>query len=303
MGIFGKILVPLDGSPLAQAVLPYVMVVAKGFHSRVILVHVAETALDHQAPEQKTYAHETMERIRPLAEDYLAGVADEFREEGIDVETEVVKGRAAPQIAEYAEQENVDLIAMSTHGRSGLAHLAMGSHVDRILRACEQPMLLIRPRHVGADDEAAGRFSKIIVPLDGSKDAEAAIPVAEELAKVLELEVILVTVIGGETTLWFAPAPQESWPMPPFVIEWLQKEASVYLAGLAKRLRDSGLAGQWQVLRGLPGSTIVEFAKKTLDSLVVMTTHGHSGFPRWVMGSVVHEVVRKTGEPVLVIRP
>jgi nucleotide-binding universal stress UspA family protein len=301
--MFEKILVPLDGSPLAQAVLPYVMVVAKGFHSRVILFHVAETALDHEAPEQKAYADETVERVRPLAENYLAGVADEFRKEGIDVETKVVKGQAAAQIVGYAEQEDVGLIALSTHGRSGLARLVMGSGIDKILRACEQPVLLVRPRDEGAGGEAAGRLSKIIVPLDGSNAAEAALPFAEELAKALGLEVILVQVIGIETTVHFGPRASDSWPVPSDVLQRLDVVASGYLTGLAKQLKAKGLAVQWEVLRGSAGSRIVEFARETTDSMVAMTTHGRSGFRRWVMGSVTDEVVRHTGEPVLVIRP
>lgn len=303
MGMFEKILVPLDGSPLAQAILPYVMVVAKGFHSRVILFHVAETALDHKAPEQKTYADETMERIRPMAESYLAGVADELRKEGIDVATEVVKGQATAQIVEYADKENIGLIAISTHGRSGLARWVMGSEIDKILRACEQPVLLVRPRAEGAGGEAAGRLSKIIVPLDGSDAAETALPFAEELASTLGLEVILVQVIGIETTVHFGPMAPDSWPVPSDILQRLDVVASGYLTGLAKQLKDKGLTVQWEVLRGAPGLRIVEFAKETPDSLVAMTTHGRSGFRRWVMGSVTDEVVRHTGEPVLVMRP
>jgi nucleotide-binding universal stress UspA family protein len=303
MEMFEKILVPLDGSALAQAILPYVMVVAKGFHSRVILFHVAETALDHEAPEQKTYADETMERIRPMAESYLAGVADELRREGIDVETKVVKGRAAAQILEHADKENVGLIAMSTHGRSGLARLVIGSGLDKILRVCEQPVLLVRPRDEGAGGEAAGRFSKIIVPLDGSNAAEAALPFAEALAKALGLEVILVQVIGVETTVHFGSVAADSWPVPSDVLQRLDVVASGYLKGLAKQLKDRGLTVQWEVLRGPAGPRIVEFARETPNSLVAMTTHGRSGFRRWVMGSVADKVVRHTGEPVLVMRP
>jgi nucleotide-binding universal stress UspA family protein len=301
--MFEKILVPLDGSALAQAILPYVMVVAKGFHSRVILFHVAETALDHEDPEQKTYADETMERIRPMAENYLAGVADELRKERIDVETKVVKGRAAVQIVEHADKENVGLIAMSTHGRSGLARLVTGSGIDKILRVCEQPVLLVRPRDEGAGGEAAGRLSKIIVPLDGSDAAEASLPFAEGLAKALGLEVILIQVIGVETTVYFGPMAPDSWPVPSDVLQRLDVVASGYLKGLAKQLKDKGLTVQWEVLRGSAGPRIVEFAKETPDSLVAMTTHGRSGFRRWVMGSVVDKVVRYTGEPVLVMRP
>jgi nucleotide-binding universal stress UspA family protein len=301
--MFEKILVPLDGSPLAQAVLPYVMALAKGFHSRVILFHVAETALDHEAPEQKAYADEALERVRPLAENYLAGVADEFRKEGIDVETKVVKGRAAAQIVEHADKEDVGLIALSTHGRSGLARLVVGSGIDKILRACEQPVLLVRPRDEGAGGEAAGRLSKIIVPLDGSNAAETALPFAEELAKALGLEITLVQVIGIETTVHFGSMAPDSWPVPSDVLQQLDVVASGYLTGLAKQLKARGLTVQWEVLRGAAGSRIVEFAKETPDSLVAMTTHGRSGFRRWVMGSVADKVVRHTGEPVLVMRP
>jgi len=303
MEMFEKILVPLDGSPLAQAILPYVMVVAKGFHSRVILFHVAETALDHEAPEQKTYADETMERIRPMADNYLAGVADELRREGIDVEAKVVGGRVAAQIVERAEQENVDLIAMSTHGRSELARLVVGSGVDKILRACEQPVLLVRPHDEGASGEAAARLSKIIVPLDGSNAAESVLPFAEELAKALGLELILIQVIGIETTVHFGPMAPDSWPVPSDVLQRLDVVASGYLTGLAKQIKGRGLTVQWEVLRGSAGPRIVEFAKETPDCLVAMTTHGRSGFRRWVMGSVTDKVVRNTGEPVLVMRP
>jgi nucleotide-binding universal stress UspA family protein len=301
--MFEKILVPLDGSPLAQAILPYVAMVAKGLHSRVILFHVAETALDHEAPEQKTYAHETVERIRPMAENYLAGVAEEFRRDGIDVETKVAGGRAVPQIVEYAEQEDVGLIAMSTHGRSGLTRWVVGSVADKILRGCERPVLLVRPRDEGASGEAEGRLSKIIVPLDGSKDAEAALPFAEELSKALGLEIILIQVIGIETAVHFVPMAPDNWPVPSDILRRLDVVASGYLTGLAKQLKDRGLTVQWDVLRGATGPRIVEFAKETPTSLVVMTTHGRSGFRRWVMGSVTDAVVRHTGEPVLVVGP
>jgi len=277
--------------------------VAAGPHSHVILFHVVETDLDHEVPEQKAYADETMERIQPMAENYLAGVAEQLRKAGINVEAKVVRGRAAAQILEQAEQENVGLIAMTTHGRSGLARWVTGSRVSKILRACEQPVLLVRPRDESAGGKAEGRLSKVIVPLDGSKDAEAAVPLAEELSKALGLGVILIQVIGIETTVQFAPMAPNSWPVPGDILQRLDVVASGYLTGLAKQLKDRGLTVQWEVLRGAPGPRIVEFAKETPDSLVVMTTHGRSGFRRWVMGSVADAVVRHTGEPVLVMRP
>ena len=226
-----------------------------------------------------------------------------MRREGIDAETRVVKGRAAAQIVGCCEQENVGLIALSTHGRSGLARWVMGSGIDQILHACEQPVLLVRPRDESAGGEAVGRLSKIIVPLDGSHAAEAVLPCAEELAKALGLEVILIQVIGVETTVHFGSMAPDSWPVPSDVLQRLDVVASGYLTGLAKELKSKGLTVQWEVLRGSAGSRIVEFARETPDSLVAMTTHGRSGFRRWVMGSVTDSVVRHAGEPVLVMRP
>ncbi len=217
--------------------------------------------------------------------------------------TKVVKGRAAARIVEHAERENVGLIAMSTHGRSGLARWVMGSGIDRILRACQQPLLLVRPRGDGVGGEAAGPLSRIIVPLDGSDAAEAALPFVEELAKALGLEIMLVNVMAGVTAVQFGSAEPKSWQVPSHVLERLDVVASGYLAGLATVLQNKGLVVEWDVLRGAPGPRIVELAKDTPGSLVAMTTHGRSGLRRWILGSVADELVRRTGEPVLLIRP
>jgi len=300
--MFEKILVPLDGSPLAQGILPYVTLLARGFRSRVTLFHAAETPLDRQAPEQKSYVNETMERIRPLAENYLEGVAPELRREGLEVDTKVVEGKATEQIVEFAEQQNVDLIAMSTHGRSGLTRWVAGSVVDRLLRASRRPLLLVRPREETAGGQATAHLSKIVVPLDGSRPAEWALPFAEALGQVLNLEITLIQVIGVETTVEFSPMAPVTWAVPADLLQKLDVVASGYLAGLAKELERKGLSVQWEVLRGPPAPRIVEFARQTPGCLVAMTSHGRSGFRRWFLGSVADEVVRHTGEPVLIIR-
>ncbi len=300
--MFEKILVPLDGSPLAQGILPYVMLLARGFQSRVILFHAAEALLDQESPEQEPYADEAMERIRPLAENYLEGVAAELRREGLDVDTQVVKGKATREVMRFAEQEDVDLIAMSIHSRSGLTRWVVGSVVDRLLRASHRSLLLVRPPDEIAGGEATARLSKIVVPLDGSPPAEWALPFAEELGKVLNLEVTLIQVIGIETTVQFSPMAPVTWAVPADVLQRLDVVASGYLKGLARELERKGLSVQWEVLRGPPGPRIIEFARQTPDCLVAMTSHGRSGFRRWILGSVANEVVRHTGEPVLIIR-
>ncbi len=301
--MFEKILVPLDGSPLAEGILPYVKILANGLGSQVILLHAAEASpLDHRDPEMEPYTSATVARIRPLAESYLETITEELCRDGVQVEMKVTQGKAAEEIVGYAESNDTDLIAMSTHGRSGLARWVMGSTAERVLRSVECPLLLVRPADEETGGATSGRLSRVVVPLDGSPAAETALPFVQELAPALELEVTLVQVIGVQTTVQFGPMTPDAWPVPNDVLKRMDVVASGYLAGIAKQLEHKGLSVQWEVLRGSPAHRVVDFAREAPDCLLAMTTHGRSGLRRWVMGSVADHLVRNTGEPVLLVR-
>jgi len=299
--MFEKILVPLDGSATAQGSLPCVKTLARPFGSTIVLLHAAEapTELDRQ----EAYAKETTDRIRSLAEEYLTGVAKVLRQEGFKVETKVALGGVAHSITDFAEAEDVDLIAMSTHARAGVPRWMMGSATDRVLRHTHKPVLLVRPAGETPLDAKPYPLKKIIVPMDGSRAAQAVLPFVRGMAKTLKMEVVLVQVISAETTVQFAPMGPDTWAIPTNVLQQIDVLASGYLAGVGKDLQREGLAVSWDVLRGTAAHRVVEFAQETPGSMVAMTTHGRSGLRRWVLGSVADQVVRASGEPVLVIRP
>lgn len=299
--MFEKILVPLDGSAIAQAILPWVKTFARPFGSTVILFHAADAPVE--LDRQEAYAKETIDRIRSLAEEYLAGVAKTLRRQRFKVETEVGMGGVARSITEFAEAEKVDLIAMSTHARAGPARWVLGSAPDRVLRHTHIPVLLARPSGETPLDAKPSTLKKLIVPLDGSRAAQAIFPFVEEMAKRLKLEVNLIQVISAETTVQFTPMGPDTWTVPSDVLQQIDVLASGYLAGVGKDLEREGLSVRWDVLRGPTSQRIVEFAQETPGSMVAMTTHGRSGLRRWVLGSVADKVVRAAGEPVLVIRP
>ena len=301
--MFEKILVPLDGSPIAQGILPCVKTLARGFGSTIILFHAAEAPVEPRGGRQKEYAEQTTARIRALAEEYLAGVAKALRRGRFKVEMKVGLGGVASSIADFAEAEKADLIAMSTHGRAGLARWMLGSAPDRVLRHAHQPVLLVRPTGETPVDQKPLPLKKIIVPLDGSRAAEAVLPHVQEIAKTLKLEVVLIQVISAETTVQFSPMGPDTWAVPADVLQRIDVVASGYLTGVGKHIQRQGIPASWDVLRGAASHSIVEFAKETPGSLVAMTTHGRSGLGRWVLGSVADQVVRASGEPVLVIRP
>jgi nucleotide-binding universal stress UspA family protein len=142
--MYQKVLVPLDGSELAECVLPHVKAIATGCGiEQVVLLRVVEplptgTALGVEKVVQKTGVK--------AAEDYLATIQAKLNKEGLVVKTQVLTGRPAETISEFAQSERVDLIAIATHGHSGISRWIFGSVADRLVRSSLVPILLIRPR-------------------------------------------------------------------------------------------------------------------------------------------------------------
>jgi len=190
--MYEKILVPLDGSDLAEVALPYAEELAGRLGSEINLLHVSEST---EAPYQrmhKFYIERTAETAKEGAEKYIE------RSEGkvIKVEPTMLVGNPAEEIVEYASKENIGLIVMATHGRSGISRWALGSVADKVVRATERPVGLIRAEGTLPDVREKGILNKVLVPLDGSKEGEAVISYVEDLASRLKAEVILLKVLS-----------------------------------------------------------------------------------------------------------
>ncbi|MHB0868039.1 MAG: universal stress protein [Chloroflexota bacterium] len=151
--MYRRILVPLDGSPLAEAALPHATAVARRFDAGLTLLQVVSTlpvatTVDTTATAgaETVLAVEAIEATEQAAVEYLNEVAHRPELAGIPVEVEVVRGGPAREIVRQAQRGKADLIVMSTHGRSGLGRLVFGSVADEVLREAGIPILLIRPR-------------------------------------------------------------------------------------------------------------------------------------------------------------
>jgi nucleotide-binding universal stress UspA family protein len=146
--MFKTILVPLDGSKRAERILPYVEKLAQGFSSKVVFLQVVEVNFVYTSP----YSYYTdaglekaeREKIKGEAESYLGGLQGEFREKGIQAAFSLVEGSVVRTIISVAEQEGADLIAMASHGRTGLARVFYGSVAAGVLQQVDRPLLLIR---------------------------------------------------------------------------------------------------------------------------------------------------------------
>jgi len=147
--MFEKILVCLDGSDLAEEILPYVKEVARRFKSSLVLLEVTMPPSAVVEPTTGYYSAPTpaeIEREEEEAASYLEGVAQELQKEGLEVEYLTLPGSPGRTIVSYAEESDIGLIALGTHGRSGLRRLAFGSVAEHVLKQSGLPVLIIRQR-------------------------------------------------------------------------------------------------------------------------------------------------------------
>jgi nucleotide-binding universal stress UspA family protein len=291
--MFEHMLVPLDGSSLSEGVLPYAEYLARGLGARVILLSVVNPVIRRPPGPGPVGAEER---------EYLERQSHRLRSEGVETDSIVTVGYyVVDEIITKAKKLDCDLIAMATHGRTGLGQALLGSITHEVLHRAPIPVLVVRPTEHGELGREPVKITSIVVPLDGSELAEAVLPYVEDLAIRLSLEVILLQVVRARELV---PAVVEGTPRDLTDGEVAEmSQGTEYLLGLARRLQGKGVQVRHEVLRGLPGAEIVKFARETPKNIVAMSSHGRSGLGYLVLGSVTDHVIKHSGDPVLVFRP
>ncbi len=292
--MFQKILVPLDGSSEAEGILPYVSRIAVGLEASVVLLSVMDRdGLGMSGSQRSTLFARAELEVR----NRLHNASHRLRGRAVRTEEVVVTGRAEEEVTAVAERLGCDLIAMSTHGRSVLGKGILGSVTDRVIHTATVPMLTVaqdKTRTYRGQDMLA---TQVIVPLDGSRLAESALPYVRDLAGKLSWQVALVRVVRPMRFLWvgdFTSGMSEDHDL-------LESEAKDYLRTVAESLREDGLAVEWQVLFGHPTTTILDLVRKIPHNIVALSTQGRSGFRRWFIGSLAETLVRSSGASVLMV--
>jgi nucleotide-binding universal stress UspA family protein len=297
--MYQKILVPLDGSQVAERVLPYARSLAAVAGLDVELLHAVdpEIVATYSDPNHGRYVDIVKATLKEEGLRYLHGVARSFAATSkVDCAAEF--GAPADLIVSQAGRPGT-LITMATHGRSGLRRWLLGSVAEKVIQTAANPLLLVR-----ASDEtktAPPAFKTVIVPLDGSVRSEQALPHACEMAGRLDLEVILlrvytIPVMGFAAEDYYTPSLEQ-------ILEKAKEEARSYIDEKAAELKRAGIKRvSARFLEGESADQIIELARKSPGSLIAMSTHGRSGIERLVLGSVTSRVVRHSGEPVLVVR-
>jgi nucleotide-binding universal stress UspA family protein len=270
-------LIPLDGSPLADQALPYAERLATAAHSQLVVLRAVRDT-DEQA-KARTGLHEHVGRVRHLEPVPL-------------LEAEV--GNPADVIVAQARQQGAGLIVMGTHGRSGLGRWIYGSVADNVLRHTSVPVLLVPPH---AATWPADRPLRLLLALNGTDLAAAALAPARQLAHMLEASIILVGAARVPSRL--ASGQVYTHPEDEPTVQSL--EAS--LNDAAARLRTTAGDVEVRIEIDDPVRAITRVAREEGADLIAMATHGRAGMARFVLGSVATGVVRHATTAVLLVRP
>jgi nucleotide-binding universal stress UspA family protein len=296
--VFRHLLVPLDGSGLAEAVLPPAAALAERLGASLTLLHVME----RDAPA--TIHGERHLTDEGDAERYLAEVQRRLALGDRPVARhvhEAKEGDVALAIVQHAAELRVDLIVLCTHGRGGLRELVVGSIAQRVLQRGAAPIFLVHPAG-GAPPPFACRT--ILVPLDGTAAHEPALNAALELARAFQARLHLVIVVPTPGTLSGGTAAAGTMmPLATNALLNLATEgAAEYMRRQVERLRAGGLEASAEVRRGEPAANLVEAAERAGADVIVMASHGRAGLEAFWEGSVSAKVVARFGRPVLLVR-
>lgn len=296
--MYKRVLVPLDGSTLAEEILPLAERVSSGFN---IPLHLLTVIQQDSVAATSTAGPDASKKAAQKAQDYLLRVVSERVSRSIrpdHVQMSVKIAKVADAIVQEADSLPQTLIALSSHGRSGLTRMVVGSVADKVLHGTTAPVFLYAPRE-DMPIRQVEELDTLIVPLDGSALAEQALPHAAALAKALQLRLVLIRVTSTLTDI----AADGFYEVTQMLIDELEQEAIAYLDRQVATLQQQGLTEvDRRHLTGAAARKIIDFARETPRSFVAMCTHGRSGVQRWALGSIADHVVSHVAVPVLVIR-
>jgi len=312
--MYRRMLVPLDGSKLAEEVFFYAGELAGRLDIDMHFLNVCDPDETMLLPMRQVYVEKVAETVKERA---LKIKADSGEAEGgrqIEVVARVATGYPPEEILKYADENQIDIILMATHGASGVRRWALGSTAHKVLHAASVPVWLVRS---GVPENAVHEewFQRgIMVPLDGSELAETALPHAEALAKQRGLknvevtllrvcEPILISEISFHLAPTIHPTPLTFEEYVRGEVERVRKRCTKYLNGIAEKLKAKGIRVRIEVLSGNPADEIIRYVTENTFQLIVMASHGRSGLSHLAFGSVAEKVLLSVKIPVLIVTP
>ncbi|RLM89080.1 universal stress protein [Haloarcula sp. Atlit-7R] len=284
-----QILFPTDGSGGASVAFDHVLNLAAHHNATVHIIHVAETTQDNIL----TLRDDDVDALKQEGNKIIRGAAEQAHQRGVDTATKVLQGEPYREIIDYAEEHELDLVVMPTHGRRGLERFLLGSTSERVVRRADVPVLTIRPDD---DVRVAHPYQDILIPTDGSDCANQALALGTDLteaegAALHLLSAVDIAALGVDVRT-------------DIQTEMLDESANELLDEAVTFADNAGVEVASKSVQYGPSihKAILTYIEEHDIDLVVVGTHGRTGFDRYVLGSVTESLVRTSPIPVLTVR-
>jgi nucleotide-binding universal stress UspA family protein len=296
--VIDHVLVPVDGSTLAECVLPHTAALARAFDARVTVLRVVERAPGGEASRAVDPLNWHIRKAE--AEAYLDEVANRLQEIDLQVEKVLLEGKAAERIVNFAHDEDVDLIIISSHGQSGLSRWNINSVVQKVILRAFLPTLIVRAYKSVPSDLTELRYSRLMVPLDGSQRAECVIPLSKAIARFHGCPLLLAHVVSQPEMPRRTPLTDEESQLVDRLVDRNQETAAQYLEELGSRI-DSPVETRLTVGESTPAALHQLVDEEDVD-LVILSAHGYSGEACWPYGSVALNFIAYGTTPLLIVQ-
>ena len=289
---YDSILVPTDGSDHADRATAHALSLASAFDATVHALGVVDIARLAGPFDAGGVDQSFIDRYQEQAQEDVRHVENQWAQPD-RFQGDVRNGPPAAVIDEYITDEGIDLVAMGTHGRTGLKRFVLGSVTEHVLRTPPVPILATR---AGGDDPPTLPYRDILVPTDGSDCANAAVDHALSIARACDATVHAINVIDTEIYP-IGPGGQ----LPVDVSEPLKQSGQAAVEAVADRADSAGVTVDTALVNGRPSDTIRTYATEHSIDLIVMGTHGRSGLDRMLLGSTTERVIRQSELPTVAV--
>lgn len=297
------VMAPLDGSPAAEAALPWAVHLAKrtggqlrlvGVHAPPVVMLDGETLVGSVVPD---------ESVRQKEQDYFAEVQTRLKPAGVPVTAELLDGSVVSSLAEYARKVNPAWVVLLSHARGAVARFFLGETASEFVRESPCPVLLVHQAAGPADPTATPDVRHVLVPLDGSELAERMVEPAAEFARAVGADVTLLMALAAVPDMEVIAARHEPGQPAAWDPAAAPAKAESYLRHTAGRVRAKSVPADVRVVEHGGAADVIVAEAARPGTVVALATHGRGGLSKLVWGSVTDAVVRRTPAPVLVFRP
>lgn len=287
--MYDTILVPTDGSEHARRAASHAAQLATAFEATVHVLSVVDVAAASGPFDAGGVDEEYVSRLQQVSDEAIDDVTSVVGTDSIHAARR--EGSPATVVVEYVEENEIDLVAMGTHGRTGIDRFVAGSVTESVLRKSPVPVLTVRASDLS---EATGSYDDILLPTDGSDAAEAAVADALAVAEAFDATVHVVNVVD-------AGAASGGNPLPTAILDSLQSAGEESVESIAEQVREHGLDVVTDVSVDFPARGLLDYTEEQDVDLIAMGTTGQTGLSRFLLGSTTERIVRHANIPVLAV--